>query len=94
MRASAGTADDTLRSLSMNKVQKVVGTSLVIVGHLLLITAAILVPVAFAADLVETLPALAIAAVVTLVGTLIMMGGDRMVQPRLKVKPVLQSPPE
>ena len=94
MRASAGTADDTLRSLSMNKVQKVVGTSLVIVGHLLLITAAILVPVAFAADLVETLPALAIAAVVILVGTLIMMGGDRMVQPRLKVKPVLQSPPE
>jgi threonine/homoserine efflux transporter RhtA len=78
----------------MNQPQKIAGTILVVIGHLLLIAAAILVPVAFAADLVETLPALGIAAVVILVGTLIMMAGDRLVQPRLRTDPALQLPPE
>ena len=56
------------------------GRLFVVFGHLLLIAAAILVPVAFAADLIATFPALGLAAAVIAVGMLLLLSGDRLTE--------------
>jgi hypothetical protein len=60
------------------QLRRLAGKTLVALGHILLIVAAILVPVAFAADLIDTFPALGIAALVILAGMLLLLGGDRL----------------
>jgi hypothetical protein len=60
------------------RLRRIAGKTLVVLGHILLIVAAILVPVAFAADLIDTFPALGLAALVILAGTLLLLGGDRL----------------
>ena len=57
-------------------VRKTLGLAFVVAGHALLVLAAILTPLLMAVDILETRPALGIAALLIVTGAILLMFGD------------------
>ena len=63
-------------------VQVVLGRALVVVGYTVVAVAAVMTPFAYALDLLETLPAIAIALLIIAVGVAAVLLGDKLAESR------------